>query len=61
MMNVRNLAALMALSSVAVLPACSWLGIGNNNRQSSARHSLQPELRRCADVTSDCSGARHPT
>jgi peptidoglycan hydrolase-like protein with peptidoglycan-binding domain len=35
MMKVRNLAALMALSSVAVLPACSWLGIGDNNRQSS--------------------------
>ncbi len=33
MMKVRNLAALMALSSVAVLPACSWLGIGDNNRQ----------------------------
>jgi peptidoglycan hydrolase-like protein with peptidoglycan-binding domain len=35
MMKARNLAALMALSSVAVLPACSWLGIGDNNRQTS--------------------------
>ena len=35
MMKVRNLAALMAISGVAVLPACSWLGIGDNNRQSS--------------------------
>jgi peptidoglycan hydrolase-like protein with peptidoglycan-binding domain len=35
MMKVRNLAALMALSSIAVLPACSWLGIGDNNRQTS--------------------------
>ena len=34
-MKVRNLAALLALSSVAVLPACSWLGIDDNNRQTS--------------------------
>ena len=48
MMKVRNLAALMALSSVAVLPACSWLGIGDNNRQTSRTTSCQPELRRLA-------------
>lgn len=36
MLKVRNLGLLLALSSVAVLPACSWFGGDNDSRQSSA-------------------------
>jgi hypothetical protein len=35
MIKVRNLATLLALSSVAVLPACSWFGGGDDSRQTS--------------------------
>lgn len=35
MFKVRNLATLLALSSVAVLPACSMFGGGDNDRQAS--------------------------
>ena len=52
-MKVRNLAALLALSSVAILPACSWLGVGNNNRQHQPCRSSQPKLRCCASVADD--------
>jgi peptidoglycan hydrolase-like protein with peptidoglycan-binding domain len=36
MLKVRNVGLLLALSSVAVLPACSWFGGDNDSRQSSA-------------------------
>lgn len=34
MIKTRNLAALLALSSVAVLPACSWFDGGSNSSRS---------------------------
>ncbi len=39
MFKVRNLGLLLALSSVAVLPACSWFGGGDQNTSSAAGSS----------------------
>src|SRR5262249_53672015 len=36
MLKVRNLGLLLALSSVAVLPACSWFGGDNDRSQTSS-------------------------
>ena len=36
MLKVRNLGLLLALSSVAVLPACSWFGGDNDSSQTSS-------------------------
>jgi peptidoglycan hydrolase-like protein with peptidoglycan-binding domain len=41
MIKVRNLGLLVALSSVAVLPACSWFGGNDNSRSSGAASSSQ--------------------
>ena len=41
MIKVRNLAALLALSSVAVLPACSMFGGGDNAMSSRASYPSQ--------------------
>ena len=45
MIKFRNVAALLALSSIAALPACSTFGGGNNSSQpSSASASQSPAL-----------------
>lgn len=42
MLKVRNLGLLLALSSVAALPACSWFGGGNGGSQSSSAAAPSP-------------------
>lgn len=41
MIKIRKVAALLALSGVAVLPACSMFGGGDSSRSSRARYSSQ--------------------
>ncbi len=42
MIKFRNVAALLALSSVAALPACSMFGGGSNSSQSSSASASRP-------------------
>ena len=42
MIKFRNVAALLALSSVAALPACSMFGGGSNSSQSSSASAARP-------------------
>ena len=44
MIKFRNVAALLALSSVAALPACSMFGENNSSQQSSASASQSPAV-----------------
>jgi peptidoglycan hydrolase-like protein with peptidoglycan-binding domain len=44
MIKFRNVAALLALSSVAALPACSMFGENNSSQQSSASVSRPPAV-----------------
>jgi peptidoglycan hydrolase-like protein with peptidoglycan-binding domain len=44
MIKFRNVAALLALSSVAALPACSMFGGNNSSQQSSASASQSPAV-----------------
>ncbi len=44
MIKFRNVAALLALSSVAALPACSMFGENNSSQQSSASVSRSPAV-----------------
>jgi len=44
MINVRNVAALLALSSAAALPACSMLGGDNSSSSSPASHASYSSL-----------------
>jgi peptidoglycan hydrolase-like protein with peptidoglycan-binding domain len=42
MFKVRHVGLLLALSSVAVLPACSWFGGGNSGSESSSAAAPSP-------------------
>ena len=43
MFKVRHVGLLLALSSVAVLPACSWFGGGNSGSESSSAAAPSPD------------------
>ena len=59
MIKIRNLAALLALSGVAVLPACSMFGGDSSSRSSRASYSSQRLCRR-AELQLDVSGWQVP-